>query len=82
MAVPAICELTFRVGVVNNSSKTPAFSSQGGPLQHLQVAIRVAKGKNRLTANMLINPHGFSGFVINEVDFRFPHQYRLPGKAG
>jgi hypothetical protein len=45
-------------------------SSRNRPLEHLQVAIRVAEGGDGAAADVLLAADGFSRLVVYELDFR------------
>src|SRR5262245_15470844 len=48
------------------------------PLQHLKVAVRVAKRGNRPSSNTLLNAHRLSFLVVDEVDLRELDKHRPP----
>src|SRR5262245_748730 len=54
-----------------------AFRSLRGPLQHLQVAIRVAESKDWVPTNESVDADRFARAVVDELDFRFFEEQRL-----
>src|SRR5262245_28974045 len=61
-----------------NIEAEPRPTAGGCPLEHLQVTIRIAERGEGTPANMHLDADGLALPVVNEVDFRQTHKYRLP----
>ena len=59
---------SLRIGVMNDHSESCP-SARRSPLQHLKVAVGIAKGGDRASADVLLDTHGFAGSVVDEVQF-------------
>ena len=55
----------------------PGPYSGSRPLQHLEVAVRIAEGQYRSAAHKLVDTHRLAGFVIDEIDIRQAKKCRL-----
>src|SRR5690242_9352230 len=59
------------VGVVDNqadASLRTAFGAFCGPLKHLQVAVRIAKGEYRVPPDEPVDANRLAGTIVNELD--------------
>ena len=61
--------LALGVGVVDDEHQACA-GTRGRPLQHLLVAVGVAKCSDGATADVLIDADGFAGTIVDEVQVR------------
>src|SRR3954451_5363637 len=64
-----ICVFTFGVSVMNENAKAYS-TAHGRPLQHFEVAIRVAKGGDRRATNVLVDADRLASLVIDEIHLR------------
>src|SRR5215207_11054025 len=64
-----ICVFTFGVSVMNENAKAYS-TAHGRPLQHFEVAIRVAKGGDRTAADVLVDADRLASLVIDEIHLR------------
>src|SRR5512146_2694940 len=51
--------------------------SSHGPLQHLQITVRVAERSDRATSDVLLDADRLARLVIDEIDLRQLHKHRL-----
>ena len=65
------------VGVVDDEAQGRGAVLHRGPLEHLQVAIRVAEGDDRAAADEAVDADRFARPVVDKVDFRHAEQDRL-----
>jgi hypothetical protein len=63
------------IGVMDVETEARARASSG-PLEHLQVAVRIAEGGDGAAANMHVDANGLARLVVNEVQLRQAHQHR------
>ena len=54
----------------------PRARPRGGPLQHLEVAVGVAKGEDRAAADEPVDPDWLAGLVVDEVDLGQARDHR------
>src|SRR3954447_21150091 len=66
----------FRVSMVNQHPEVGTTAFHRGPLQHLQIAVRIAKGSDRVLPNLFIDGDRLTGAVIDEIDLRKAEQDR------
>ena len=52
---------------MHNHSKTCAAAAHRGPLQHFEIAIRVAERSNLAAADVLVDANRLAGFVVDEI---------------
>ena len=79
MRLAIICVFAFCIGVVNDNAKAYA-SAHGRPLQHFEVAIRVAESGDRTAADVLVDADRLTSLVIDEVDLRETNRMGLPSR--
>jgi hypothetical protein len=61
--------------VVHQQSETRA-RARRRPLQHLEIAVRIAEGEYRPPADVLVDADGLAGLVVDEVDLGQTHERR------
>lgn len=72
MGLAVVGPFAHGIGVMNDEGKTRTCATSG-PLQHLEVAVRIAKGRNGAAADMMIDPDWLAGFVVDEVQLGQAH---------
>src|SRR5215204_7543810 len=70
-----VCVFAFGVGVMNEKAKAYS-TAHGRPLQHFEVAIRVAKGGDRTAPDVLVDADRLASLVIDQVHLRKTKQDR------
>ena len=73
--VAVVGVFAFGVGVVDDQPEAHA-AGHRGPLQHFEVAVGIAEGRDRAAADMFIDADRLAGLVVDEVDLRQAEQHR------
>ena len=79
---PAKCRLavigvfTLGVGMMDDAAQTRRPTRLGGPLQHFEIAVRIAEGGDRPPPDKFVDSDRLARLVVDEVDFRQPKQPR------
>src|SRR5262249_9102345 len=60
----------IRIGMVHDQTESGAIAHHRRPLQHLEIAVGIAEGSNRTSADMLVYADRLSRPVVDEVDLR------------
>src|SRR6185369_7941174 len=72
---PVVRPLALGVGVVDDAAEADAFPCRR-PLEHLLVAVGVAEREDGAPADVVVDPLGLAGTVVDEEDLRLAHQHR------
>src|SRR5690606_30443774 len=75
VAVAVVGELALGVVVVHDQPQASAIGARG-PLQHLQIAVGVAEGRDRPAADELVDRDRLAGAVVEKIHLRSAHQDR------
>src|SRR4051812_44726628 len=67
--------LAVGIGVMHDAHEARTIA-RGGPLQHLQIAVGVAEGKDGTPADMLLDTGWLAGLVVDEIDLGQLHEHR------
>src|SRR5262249_14254738 len=70
---PVVGPFAIAVGVMHEPHE-PGALSRGGPLEHLQVAVRVAEGEDGPPPDVPVDPHRLPWPVVDEVRLRLAKQ--------
>ena len=76
VAVAVVGEFARGVVVVDDHAQ-PRTGRRGRPLEHLEVAVRIAEGHDRPLADGLVDPDGLAFLVVDELDLRQAHDHGL-----
>src|SRR5260221_7121965 len=64
--VPVVSIFAFGVGMMNNQAKA-ASTGHRRPLQHFEIAVRVAERSDRSAADILVDAHWLADVVVDEI---------------
>ena len=69
MRLPVICVFALGVGVMNDCRKARA-TSDGRPLEHLEITVGVSERGNRAVTYGFVDADRFACLVVNKIDLR------------
>jgi len=78
--LPIIGLFTLGVGVVHKSHETRTAACRR-PLQHLQVTVGVAEGKDRAAVDEVVDPDWLARPIVDELAIPPPPESRIAGSA-
>src|SRR5437868_15036719 len=57
-----------------NDAHESGTTACGGPLQHLEITVRISERENRAPSNVQVDADRLAGAIIDEAQFRKTHQ--------